>query len=78
MYTVKLNVHPDDCTCERSPGCRGSFVVNLPNTGMTPRKTTDWSQAEAWISGYAHDGVPVGAPGVHGPIREPDHDRLKH
>jgi hypothetical protein len=78
VYTVKLNVHPDDCSCDRSPGCRGQFVVNLPDTGLTPRKTRDWDTAEAWIRDYARNGVPVGAPGVHGAVREPAQERLRH
>jgi hypothetical protein len=36
MYQVKLNVHPDDCTCPRSPACHGKFVVNMPDTSPKP------------------------------------------
>jgi len=78
VHTVKLNVHPDDCTCERSPDCRGKLVVNMPDTGLAPKVFRDWDGAAAQMREYALNGPPVGEPGVRGPVHAPDHDRLKH
>jgi hypothetical protein len=77
MHTVKLNVHPADCSCERAPDCRGKCVVNMPDTNLPPRVFTDVDEALALAREYAVGGPPVGQPGVRGPVREPSEDRLR-
>lgn len=78
MYTVKLNVHPSDCTCDRAPNCRGKYVVNMPDTNLQPAVRRSLDDAVDVIRDYALNGPPVGKRGVRGPVRMPDHDRLKH
>jgi hypothetical protein len=71
MHAVKLNVHPATCDCDRQPDCRGKFVVNMPGTDLTPRSFMSYEQAEEQMRRYALGGVPVGEPGVHGPVHPP-------
>ena len=77
MHTVKLNVHPDDCSCERAPGCHGKFVVNMPDTNLEPAVRRSFDEAAEIIRDYALNGPPVGKPGVRGPVRSPDEGRLR-
>jgi hypothetical protein len=76
VHQVKVNVHPADCDCPRSPACRGKFVVNMPDTDVPNQTFRDYADAEALMREYALNGPPVGQPGVHGPVRTPAHDRL--
>jgi len=75
MFQIKLNVHPRDCDCPRSPSCRGKFVVNMPDTSVPNRVYTSYAAAEARIRELTA-GPPVGQPGVRGRVRQPRHDRL--
>ena len=76
MHQVKLNVHPSDCDCPRSPACQGKFVVNMPDTDVANRIFRAYDDAEALIRLYALGGPPLGEAGVHGRVRAPLHDRL--
>jgi hypothetical protein len=76
VHQVKLNVHPEDCQCPRSPSCRGKYVVNMPDTSLPNRTYTNYDAAEARIRQFALGGPPVGHAGVRGPVREPEHRRL--
>lgn len=44
-YTVKITFHPDDCDCERSPECRGKYVVNTPGAHTNNRIRTSVDDA---------------------------------
>lgn len=46
-YAVKITIHPDDCDCERSPECRGKYVVGTPGSYNTPTIYTDVDRALA-------------------------------
>ncbi len=77
MHTVKLNVHPDDCACRRSPDCQGKYVVNMPDTNLAPRVFAGIDEALALAREYAIAGPPVGRPGVRGPVRAPSERKLR-
>jgi hypothetical protein len=76
MYQVKLNVHPEDCDCPRSPNCRGKYVVNMPDTSLPNRTYRSYEAAEARIRELAAGGPPIGQAGVRGRVRQPQHARL--
>ena len=77
MHTVKLNVHPADCSCERAPHCRGKYVVNMPDTNLQPVVRRELDEALEVVRDYADNGPPIGKAGVRGPVRAPSEDKLR-
>jgi hypothetical protein len=77
MHAIELKVHPGDCDCLRSPGCRGKFVVELPAAGEPSRIFDSYDEAEVFLRERALGVVPVGRPGIPGePFPELVYGRL--
>ena len=70
MHTIKINAHPEGCSCGCSQPYSERYVINMPGTDLAPLTYTSWATASAKVDAY-RDRPSIGGPGVHGPVHEP-------